>query len=151
MNIDHPEVQMFFRQAMVARISTVSCSGRPSITPLYFNYVNGKIWLGTSTWTLAAREVSNDSHVCILLQYEKQKSDPRILRIMGTATIRTDDAALRLRDRKMALKYVLSPGGLLNHALHLHLFTLVRKYRAQSDEKGPGCVIEVTPQHIEFI
>lgn len=108
MNIDHPEVQMFFRQAMVARISTVSCSGRPSITPLYFNYVNGKIWLGTSTWTLAAREVSNDSHVCILLQYEKQKSDPRILRIMGTATIRTDDAALRLRDRKMALKYVLS-------------------------------------------
>lgn len=151
MQVDDPVVQKFIRQSMVARIATLSRSGRPSITPLYFNFVNGHIWLGTSSWTLAAREVSADPRVCVLFQHERDRSDHRVLRVAGLAAVRTNTDILRLRNRQMAFKYVLSPGGLLNHLLNLRLLPLVRRYRAQGAEKGLGCVIDVTPQQIEFL
>lgn len=151
MNSNDPEAQRFFHQSMVARIATLSKSGQPSITPLYFNYVDGHLWLGTSSWTLAARQASADPRVCVLLQHEQNKADHRILRISGTAVVRTDTATLRIRDRQMALKYVFSRGALLNQILNMRLFAVVRRYRRQSAAKGPGCVIDVTPQHIEFV
>lgn len=151
MNLNDPEVQTFIRQSMVARIATLSHDGRPSITPLYFNDIDGHIWLGTSSWTLAARQAAADPRVCILLGHERNAADQRVLRISGTAVVRTDEVTLRLRNRKMALKYVFSPGALLNQLLNLRLFQIVRRYRAQSAEKGSGCVIDVTPQEVEFI
>ena len=151
MRISDPQVQQFIRQSMVARIATLSHNGRPSMTPLYFNHVDGHIWLGTSSWTLAARQANADPRVCLLLQRERNKADHRVLRISGTAIVRTDDRSLRLRDRQMALKYVFSPAALLNQLLNLRLFQLVHRYRAQSANKGPSCVIDVTPQHVDFV
>lgn len=151
MNADDPEVSAFIRRAMVARIATVSRSGRPSVTPLYFNYVDGHLWLGTASWTLAAREAAADPRVSVLLQHELDGQDSRVLRVTGTAVVRTDVGTLRTRNREMAFKYVLSPGGLLNHLRNLRLRPLVRRYRAQSADKGAGCVIDVTPLHVEFL
>jgi general stress protein 26 len=151
MNVDDPEVQRFIRHAMVARIATLSRRGRPSITPLYFNYTDGHIWLGTSSWTLAAREASADPRVTILLQNERDQGDRRILRISGVASVRTDELIIRRRNRQTAFKYVLTPRGLVNWILSLRLIAVVRQYHAQNDEKGPGCVIDVTPQRIEFL
>jgi len=88
MNVDDPEVQEFIRQSMVARIATLWRSGRPSITPLYFSYMHGHIWLGTASWTLAAREANADPRVCILFQHERNRQDPRTLRVTGTAIVR---------------------------------------------------------------
>jgi len=60
MEVDDPAVLAVIRRCMVARIATLSGSGRPSINPLYFIYQNGHIWLGTADWTLAARNVKAD-------------------------------------------------------------------------------------------
>lgn len=85
MNVCDPEVRAFIRQAMVARIATLSRSGRPSVTPLYFVYISGHIWLGTVEWTLAAREAKADPRVTILFQIERKLNDGRILRVTGHA------------------------------------------------------------------
>ncbi len=151
MKVDDPNVQKFIRQSMVARIATLSRSGRPSITPLYFNYVEGHIWLGTASWTLAAREVNADARVSILFQHERNPKDQRVLRVTGTALVRTDSETMKLSNRLMAFKYVLRPGGLLNRLLNLRLLEVLRRYRAQGAAKGPGCVIDVTPQAVEFL
>ena len=45
MNNDDPTMLKVLRQSMVARIASLSSKGRPSINPLYFVYVNGRIWL----------------------------------------------------------------------------------------------------------
>jgi hypothetical protein len=151
MKVDDPEVQRFIRHAMVARIATLSHSGRPSITSLYFNVVDGHIWLGTSSWTLAAREASANPQVTVLFQHERNRGDHRILRISGIASVRTDEPILRIRNRRTAFKYVLTPGGLLNWLLNLRLMRIVHQYRIQNAEKGAGCVIDVTPQRVEFL
>ncbi len=151
MNTDDPAVLDVMRRSMVARIATLSSNGRPSINPLYFVYVNGQIWLGTVDWTLAARNVLADPRVSILFEVERDRSPHRVLRISGRAIVRTDPKGQRSYNPRVARKYVLTPGGILNILAHMRLLTLRRNYHAQNASMGQPCVIEVTPEQAEFL
>ncbi len=151
MNVCDPEVRAFIRQAMVARIATLSRSGRPSITPLYFVYISGHIWLGTVEWTLAAREAKADPRVTILFQIERKPNDGRILRVTGHAQVRTEIKTMRSSKLWMAFRYILTPGGIRNYLTNHRLLKAELRYHAQSAEKGRACVIDVTPERAEFL
>ncbi len=151
MNADDPEVLNFVHRSMVARIATLSRSGRPSITPLYFVTVKGHIWLGTADWTLAAREAKADPRVSVLLEIERNPNDRRILRITGSARVQTDAKTMRSSNLRMALKYILSPGSLRNRLSNRRLLQAERLYHKQSAEKGRACIIDVTPEQAEFL
>ena len=151
MNIDDPAVLDILRRCMVARIATLSRTGRPSITPLYFVCQSGRIWLGTSEWTLAARSALADPRVSILFEVEWDRSAHQILRISGRASVRTDPKAQRSYNLRVARKYVLTPGGIRHYLAHLRQLKLQHTYHAQSAEKGQACVIEVTPLDAEFL
>lgn len=58
---------------MVARLSTMSKSGRPHVNPIYFVWHNGSIRLGTATGTLAARNVVGNPQVQVLLEVESEQ------------------------------------------------------------------------------
>ncbi len=151
MKIDDPAVIEFIWRSMVARIATVSGNGRPSINPLYFTYLNGHIWLGTSSWTLAARNVNADPRVSVLFNIERERSDQRVLRLSGRASVNTDRTVQRAYQLGVARKYVLTPAGLHNYLANLRLLRPMHDYHAQSREKGPPCVIDVTPERAEFL
>lgn len=148
---DDPLVRRMLRRAMVGRIATLSHNGRPSINPLYFTVVNGQIWLGTADWTLAARNARADSRVSVLLNIERRPHDRRLLRVTGQAAVLTDAQSKRAYIWRVALKYSLSPGGLLNSLRHLDKSRLIRRYHQQSAAKGQMCLIAVTPEQIELL
>jgi hypothetical protein len=150
MNSDDPAALDILRRCMVARIATLSRSGRPSINPLYFVCVPGCILLGTSEWTLAARNVQADPRVSILFEVERDPSPRRILRISGRARVRTDLKGQHSYNRRVARKYVLTPGGIRHYLDHVRQLKFQRIYHAQAAEKGQACVIEVTPVHVEL-
>jgi len=151
MEVDDPAVVDVIQRCMVARIATLSSNGRPSINPLYFIYLNGHIWLGTADWTLAARNVKADPRVSVLFEVEQARADQRILRISGRACVNTDQKVQRLNERLSARKYVLTPGGIRNYLMNFRLLLPMNDYHAQSAEKGLACVIDVTPEHAEFL
>lgn len=151
MNVDDPVVLDVLRRCMVARMSTLSGNGRPNLNPLYFVYQSGQIWLGTSAWTLAARNVLADPRVSILFEVEQDRSRHQILRISGHASLRTDPKIQRSYNLRVARKYVLTAGGLRHYLVHLHQRKLQHTYHAQSAEKGRACVIEVTPLEADFL
>lgn len=151
MKTNDPALIDFLRRSMVARISTLSRNGRPNINPLYFIYLNGCIWLGTDDWTLAARNVKADPRVSVLFELERNPGDRRVLRITGQASVRTDPKIQRVYNSRVARKYILPPGGLLNTLTHFRQFLLKRVYNARNAEKGGPCVIEVIPEQIEFL
>src|SRR5512138_1085526 len=126
MNADDPALLDVLRHSMVARIATLSRNGRPSITPLYFVYVNGQIWLGTVDWTLAARDVKADPRVSVLFGLEQNPHDQRIVRITGRARVRTDRKAQRSYVRRVVFKYSLTPGQIRNSLAHIRLLLLRR-------------------------
>jgi hypothetical protein len=151
MQLDDPQAGDILRRARVARIATLSRNGRPSVNPLYFAAYGGKLHLGTADWTLAARNVRADPRVSVLLNVESNKGDARVLRVSGTALVRTDAAANRAYNRHIAYKYVLAPAAVWNTLTHLRAYLLRRFYRAQSQQKGAACVIEVIPEVVEMI
>jgi general stress protein 26 len=151
MKTDDPAVLDVIKRSMVARIATLSRNGRPSINPLYFVYQNGHIWLGTVDWTLAARNVKADPRVSVLFEVERDPGDHRVLRMRGQASVRTDQKTQRSYNLRVARKYILTFGSMRNSLAHIRLFTLKRRYHAQSAEKGQACIIEVTPEQAEFL
>jgi len=151
MRIDDPVVLEILRRSMVARIATLSRSGRPSVNPLYFISLNGKIWLGTPEWTLAARNVKADPRVSVLFNVDRDPGDRRVLRIGGQARVRADIETQRVYNPRVARKYILTPAGIYNWLSHPRQLWLRRYYTAQSAQKGLAGVIEVTPELIELL
>ncbi len=151
MNVDDPAMLDVIRRCMVARIATLSRNGRPSINPLYFVCQRGRIWLGTSEWTLAARNVLADPRVSVLFEVEQDRSPHLVLRISGRASVRTDPKGQRSYNLRVARKYVLTPGGIRHYLAHLRQLKLQHTYHAQAAQKGQACVIEVTPLDAEFL
>ncbi len=151
MNLEDPPVRDLLSRSMVARIATLSRTGRPSVNPLYFICIDRKIWLGTADWTLAARNVKADPRVSMLFNIERAPDDLRVIRITGSAWVRVDPQAVRTYSLKVVRKYILTPAGLLNWLTHLRQIWLRRYYTAQSRQKGRTCVIEVSPETIELL
>jgi hypothetical protein len=151
MKVDDPEAWRLIRHTMVARIATLSRNGRPSINPLYFVFINGVIWLGTDDWTLAARNATADPRVSVLFEAEKDRENQRILRIEGQARICKDQKKLRSYSVRVAFKYILTPAGIFNALAHIRQIPLKLTYNAQGAEKGVPCIIEITPEKVEFL
>jgi general stress protein 26 len=151
MNIDDPAVINVLHRSMIARIATLSRAGRPSINPLYFVYLNNHLWLGTADWTLAARNVKANPRVSVLFEVEQDPASHQVLRISGRACVRTGQEVQRSNNLQTLRKYILTPGGILNYVTHVRLLQAMHSYHAQSAERGLACVIEVTPEQVEFL
>jgi hypothetical protein len=150
MKLDDPVVVDILRRAMVARIATVSRHGRPHVNPLYFLWRDGKIYLGTVDRTLAALNVKADPRVTILFNDESEPNDRRVLRIRGSAIVRTDPGICRWYEIRDLRKYIFSRRGMVNSLAHVRLLPFVRRF-VSSGEKGQECVIQVRPQDAELL
>lgn len=148
MKPDDPLAQNIIRHAMVARIATVSRSGRPHVNPLYFVYGAPTIYLGTMDRTLAARNIAANPRVALLFTTDGQPGS--ILRVRGRAMVRTDPGLIRWYLRRDARKYFMTPRGLADTVRHARLLPLLRRYLS-SGAKGERCVIEVQPVSAELL
>jgi general stress protein 26 len=151
MRVDDPAAVDIMRRSLVARVATLSSNGRPSINPLYFVYFDGRIWLGTSDWTLAARNVKADPRVSVLFNIERDRADRRVLRVSGQASVNTDRAVMQLYNNRVARKYILTPRGIFHYLKNFRLLRPMHDYHAQSAAKGLACVIDVIPEQAEFL
>ena len=143
--------QRVLDRAMVARLATVSRSGRPHVNPNYFVVDDSHLWLGTMTGTLAARNVAATSCVQVLLEIEQDPGDGRMLRITGTALVRTEPDMLAEYKRRNARKYFRSRRALLMSGRNLHRLFLTTRYLATVDQDSRHCVIEVEPTNVEIL
>jgi general stress protein 26 len=128
-------------RARVARIATVSSNGRPHVNPLWYMVDDGRIVLGTSLHTLAARNAAANERVQVLFEDESSPDDERELRVDGTATVRTDPALLKRYRRAIARRYMMTPRGLVNLLRHARQWPAFRRHVSS----GESCVIEVEP------
>ncbi len=147
MQLTDPAVRDIVELAMVARIATVSRTGRPHVNPLYYLEEDGHIHLGTATHTLASHNVGANHRVQVLFEVEGAPSDRRILRMDGTAVVRTDEPLMKRYRRGVARKYIVDPGGLWNLLVHPRQWSPMRRHLGG----GRACVIDVTPTAVELL
>lgn len=151
MPIADREIQQIMQRTRVARLATLSRTGRPSVNPLYFILWRDRIWLGTADWTLAARNVAATFEAVVLFESEGEARRAPAVRVRGRATVRIGRWVNRWYGLRVALRYVLTPAGIHNLLTHRHLLGLRRRYYAQSAARGRPCVIEVIPEMVELL
>jgi general stress protein 26 len=146
-----PELEEILEGCMVARLATMSRSGRPHVNPIYFVVDDGKLHLGTSTSTLAARNVVANPKVQVLLDVESDSSHGRMARVTGQAVVLTDPGVLRDYKRRDARKYFRSLRSLWMSLTHLRQLFLTTRYLSSDDPATSHCIIEIDVTEVELL
>jgi general stress protein 26 len=151
MTFADPVVAHLLERAMFARLATMSRSRRPDVNPNYFVVDGSRLWLGTTTATLAARNVAANPSVQILLEDESNPEARELIRISGSAKLRTEPAVLKQYKWRDVSKYFRLWKALLMSVRHLRRLFLTSQYHSTDEPGLRHCVIEVEPARIEIL
>jgi hypothetical protein len=110
-------VRDFLDASTVVELATISPSGRPFVTRLWFVADDGALYVTTGATSRAARNVATHSAVGMLLHGDRDGRRDRVLLLRGTATVHHALPSWRVL-AKLALKYHLSPRGALSELRH---------------------------------
>jgi general stress protein 26 len=105
---DDPAAHAAIRRARIARIVTVSPSGRPQIMPLWFALIDGRIHMSNAATSPTVHNIAREPRVLVLFEAD----GGRIVRVRGTARYLTDRGALRRLVRPSLTKYYFHPRAL---------------------------------------
>jgi PPOX class probable F420-dependent enzyme len=87
----------------LANLATLQPDGSPQVTPVWFDYTDGKIRVNTAKGRVKARNLSDGSKVA--LSIVDPDNDYRYVQVRGTVTKATTDGAMQHID-SLAKKYI---------------------------------------------
>lgn len=144
-----PRTRRLIDQSMIVRLATVSASGQPRLTPLWFIFESVRFYMNTREASPAVRDILANPEVVLLLERDKGRRSKDVLRVRGQATFHRRMAVNRHMYLRSALKYHLSAGGLRNLLATVWSLPIrARYYRERAAEAG---TIEVIPQSVEML
>jgi hypothetical protein len=125
-------IRHYLAHSLVMRLATVSATGAPSLTPIWFVVVKGRLIASTAATTVAARNVAAQSRVTMLLDGEKAGQSDYVLRLRGVAAVH-DGLPPAGALARFGAKYYLAPSGLRSEIAHANRWRLRTRYYAQSE------------------
>jgi hypothetical protein len=139
---DDAEGRAILRTSMVVQLATLSATGRPFVTPIWFVVdAAGSFYMTTGVQTRAARNVSVHPEVTLLFGGERAGTSER-LRIRGTATCHRGFPPWRIL-LTIAMKYYLAPAAISQELRNARRWALrLRYYR---EVKGGAGYLRVVP------
>ncbi|HZW74622.1 MAG TPA: pyridoxamine 5'-phosphate oxidase family protein [Caldimonas sp.] len=141
-------VRDFLDASTVVELATVSPSGRPFVTPLWFVGDDGALYVTTSATSRAARNVATHPAVAMLLHGDRDGRRDRVLLLRGSATVHHAFPSWRVL-AKLALKYHVSPRGALSELRHAAQWPLRLLYYA--DGRGGPAHLRIVPTAAEIV
>jgi PPOX class probable F420-dependent enzyme len=61
------KVQSFLKEKHFGKLATLMKDGRPQVTPIWYMYDGGKLWVNTTKDRVKFRNVKRDPRVCLLV------------------------------------------------------------------------------------
>ena len=61
------KVEAFLEGKHFGKLATLMKDGRPQVTPIWYMYKDGKLWVNTTTDRVKFRNVKRDPRVCLLV------------------------------------------------------------------------------------
>ena len=141
-------VRDFLDASTVVELATVSPSGRPFVTPLWFVGDDGALYVTTAATSRAARNVATHPAVAMLLHGDRDGRRDQVLLLRGSATVHHAFPSWRVL-AKLALKYHLSPRGALSELRHAAQWPLRLLY--YSDARGGPAHLRIVPTTGEIV
>jgi hypothetical protein len=132
MRTDDHLVRHYMARSLVMRLATVSATGAPSLTPIWFVAVKERLIASTAATTVAAHNVAAEARVTVLLDGEQAGPSDYVLGLRGVATVHHGLPPASVLAR-FGAKYYLAPRGLRSEIAHAHRWRLRTRYYAQSE------------------
>jgi len=83
------ELEGFMRRELIASFCTVDAENRPHVVPVFFTYVNGKVYAHTVRKSVKVRNLLKNPHVAISV-YSGEFGEEAVI-IRGRARIVAED------------------------------------------------------------
>jgi PPOX class probable F420-dependent enzyme len=96
-------LDLLTQKKALANIATIQPDGSPQVTPVWFDYVDGKVRVNTAKGRVKARNMSEG--VKVALSIVDPDNDYRYMQVRGTVTKETTDGASEHIDG-LAKKYL---------------------------------------------
>ncbi|MGI0068728.1 MAG: pyridoxamine 5'-phosphate oxidase family protein [Nitrosopumilaceae archaeon] len=122
----------FIRSQKILRLATIDPQGNPHIVPVWYDYINGKFYIGTNTRTMKARNIKKNPRVSFCVDVGIKS--PNIFGIMGIGRARLilENKRVQLVAKKILLRY----------------FNSLKNKSAQRLLNDTDCIIEITPKKL---
>jgi nitroimidazol reductase NimA-like FMN-containing flavoprotein (pyridoxamine 5'-phosphate oxidase superfamily) len=122
----------FIISQKILRLATIDPQGNPHIVPVWYDYINGKFYIGTNTRTMKARNIKKNPRVCFCI--DAGIKSPNIFGIMGVGRARLilENKRVQLVAKKILLRY----------------FKSLKNKSAQQLLNDTDCIIEITPKKL---
>jgi general stress protein 26 len=75
----------YLSEQRVCRIATISISGPPHLSPLYFVWNGGQVWVCSLVRSARWSDIARDAHVSVLVDSGERYGELRGVEIAGTA------------------------------------------------------------------
>jgi len=117
----------FIKTQKILRLATIDPQGNPHIVPVWYDYMNGKFYVGTNKRTVKAKNVRKNPRVSFCV--DVGINSPDIFGIMGTGTARLilEKKHVQSVAKRILLKY----------------FKSLQNKAAQQLLEDTDCVIEI--------
>lgn len=123
--------EKFLREQKVLHLATIDAKGNPHLVPVWYRYVEKKIYIGTNTKTAKAKNIQKNKNVCFCVDAGVWSP---IYGIMGAgkAKLITQENQVKKIAGKILLRY----------------FKTLKDRSAKELLDMTDCVIEITPNKI---
>lgn len=123
--------QRFLQKQKILHLATVDKKGRPHIVPVWYLYFAKKIYIGTNTKTVKAKNVKSNKNVCFCVDMGIWHP---IYGVMGTghAMLITNPPKVKQIASKIILRY----------------FKSLKSKSAKQLLSQTDCIIQITPKKI---
>jgi PPOX class probable F420-dependent enzyme len=96
-------LDLLTQKKALANLATIQPDGSPQVTPVWFDYTDGKIRVNTAKGRVKARNLTEGAKVALAIV--DPDNDYRYMQIRGTVTKATTDGAMQQIDA-LAKKYL---------------------------------------------
>ena len=122
----------FIKSQKILRLATIDSQGDPHIVPVWYDYRNGKFFVGTNTRTSKAKNVKINSRVSFCVDVGIKSPDIFGIMGIGRARLILENNSVKIIARKILLRY----------------FKSLENKSAQQLLNDTDCIIEITPKKI---
>ena len=122
----------FIKTQKILRLASIDPNGNPHIVPVWYDYINGKFYIGTNTRTAKARNIKKNPRVSFCIDVGIKS--PGIFGAMGIGRARLilENKRVQLVAKKILLRY----------------FKSLKNKSAQQLLDDTNCIIEITPKKL---
>jgi len=122
----------FIKTQKILRLATIDPQGNPHIVPVWYDYTNGKFYIGTNTRTMKARNVKKNPKVSFCVDIGIKSPDIFGITGIGKARLILENRRVKLVAKKILLRY----------------FKSLKNKSAQQLLDDTDCIIEITPKKL---